>query len=308
MLILLGSHALNYYEEYKIPKDMDLVGNYDEIISFAKSNGTIKSCYPIADGKKLVIKQEEGIIEAEIAWEGSVAEKLVNLIIEDQSTIQNNGFLIPSLDVLYLLKMSHRYLKNSPHFLKTMVDIKRMRKLGAKIRPEHVEFFKLREKSTYTYNHPNLNVTKETFFNGDNVNYIYDHDSIHEAVKHLDKPAYNYYKPDAKEVFCDKDLFFSVDEKIRLYGVLEEVYVLALERSQIPYGDVVSPKRSFNIALMKLATSISSGWFREFAWENYDKVQELYDENYVTKFAIALKNKSVTIISESLRPEGRSFF
>ncbi len=70
----------------------------------------------------------------------------------------------------------------------------------------------------------------------------------------------------------------------RLYGVLEEAYVLALERSQIPFAGKVTPRQSFDIAIEKVCTSITSGWFREFAWENYDKVVELYRDDYVEKF------------------------
>ena len=42
------------------------------------------------------------------------------------------------------------------------------------------------------------------------------------------------------------------------------------------------------MALMKVCTSITSGWFREYAWENYDKVLDLYNElgedDYVQRF------------------------
>jgi hypothetical protein len=31
-----------------------------------------------------------------------------------------------------------------------------------------------------------------------------------------------------------------------------------------------------NKALDKVCTSITSGWFREFAWQNYDEVVKIY--------------------------------
>jgi len=44
----------------------------------------------------------------------------------------------------------------------------------------------------------------------------------------------------------------------------------------------------FEMALMKVCTSITSGWFREYAWENYQKVLDLYDslgeDDYVKRF------------------------
>jgi hypothetical protein len=289
-MIVIGSKALlvQGIQTGRKSFDIDVIGEYDEIVDYAKKyHGNIRACYPIDDGKKLVVKTDRTIIEGELTWEGSSAEALRDLILADEKTIYARdtvGHKFASLDVLYLLKMSHRYKKNSPHFLKTMRDIQLMRKHGATIRPEHEAFYKQRMKDTYTYAHPKLDQTKKDFFNGDGVTYVYDHDSIHEAVKHLIKPAYTFYKPDESEVNCSREMFDAAPKIIRLYGGLEETYVLALERSQIPFGDLWSPKKSFDMALMKVCTSITSGWFREFCWEHYDEIQSLYDPEYVEKF------------------------
>lgn len=283
MKVLIGSQAMNYHFPIRDPKDMDIVCTYEEMQAMKNSLDKIQSCYPIKGGKKQVIKTKDTIYEFDLAWENSSAEQLMKIVQEDPDTVEKDGFLIPSLDMLYLLKMSHRYLKNSPHFLKTMKDILIMREHGAKIRLEHMDFYKQRQEDTYNYAHPKLNVNKTEFFSGDGIEYIYEHDTIHESTKTLEKPAYSYFKPDESEVFCSRDMFYQVDEKIRLAAVLEESQVLALERSQILYKDI-DPKRSFDIALFKVCTSITSGWFREYAWENYDKVQALYNPNYVNKF------------------------
>jgi hypothetical protein len=288
-MILIGSEALKHYIPSRDTLDFDIVSTYREAVAFTKERGNVTACYPIAEGKKLYLKVNDRVVEAELIWPGNNTEKLVELINNDPKTLQNGDYTIPSLDVLYMLKMSHRYLKNSPHFLKTMQDIKAMRALGAKIRPEHEEFFREREKATYTYAHPKLNVSKGDFFKGDGVEYVYDHDSIHLAVKHLTYPAYMYFKPAQSEVYCDRDMFEKVDESVRLYAVLEESYVLALERSQIPFRGVLTPKRSFDIALEKVCSSITSGWFREFSWENYDKVQALYNDDYVDRFWVGVE-------------------
>lgn len=185
---------------------------------------------------------------------------------------------VAPLDVLYMIKMSHRYKKNSPHFLKTMYDIHVLRKAGAEITSELEPILKLREKETYTYAHPKLNVTKKEFFNGDDVPYIYDHDSIHEVVAFLDRPAYTYYMTDGEQVKASMDKFLEQEKHIQLLGVLEESMVLAAERSQIPNSFGLPPRVSFNMALEKVCTSITSGRFREFAWENYYIVQQMYDK------------------------------
>jgi hypothetical protein len=195
----------------------------------------------------------------------------------------------------YWQKMSHRFLKNSKHFNKTRNDILAIREYHKSVvgdihndsfmRDEYNDFYQQRLNETYGYKHPNLNQKKSTFFT-DEVGYIYDHDDIHEAVKMLDKPAYQYYIEPGQEVKCSRELFDNLPDIVKLYGVLEESYVLALERAVIPLN--VSADKAFEIALEKVCTSITSGWFREFAWENYDEVKKLYHDSYVNKFNNAL--------------------
>jgi hypothetical protein len=141
---------------------------------------------------------------------------------------------------------------------------------------------------TYTYSRPNLNQGKSTFFNSEEINYLYDHDSLHLTVAQGLSPAYKFFMVDNHEVLSSKAKFEQCSATVKLNAVLEEAYVLALERSQIPHPGVLTPRESFLMALEKVCTSITSGWFREFAWENYDTVLSLYSENYVDKFRAGL--------------------
>jgi hypothetical protein len=304
MIVLIGSTALNYHLNLqkipgRIPKDIDFIAEVSDLQNICKN---ADNAVPFDGGKKFLIKKlvlgQHLIYEAELALKDSTAAQVISNIksADDDSWALGyyhwDGFdipcIIPSIHLLYELKLSHRYKKNSVHFLKTMRDIQLLRKLGAEIK--HPEFLKAREKETYTYAHPKLKTSKVNFFkeNG-NVRYVYDHDSVHLAMKHLDKPAYEYFKENKEEVFTSKNLFDSLPHKIKLYAVLEESYVLALERSQIPYPGKLSPQESFEIALMKVCTSITSGWFREFAWENYDEVMKLFQPTYVEHFQRALE-------------------
>lgn len=280
-MLIIGSHALKRLIDInRVPRDIDIMGSYEECMEFIKEIPAERhQIYPIAGGKKIIATFKDGqIVEAELAWEGSTTAEFIKIMNEF-------GFeKYPPLDGLYALKISHRFLKNSPAFLKTMRDIQRMRLMGARI-PEYLQdWFNRREKETYDYSHPSLKKSKKEFFNGDGVSYVFDHDSIHQAVKHLDRPAYQFFKDDQTEVFCSRAKFEDCDQQTQLFAVLEESYVLALERSQIPHAGKVSPKASFEMALMKVCTSITSGWFRAFAWENYDAVLDLYSDDYVTRF------------------------
>jgi len=297
MMLLIGSVAMNYhFEHYRDPMDFDVVGDYDDIASVREKFGA-KVCYPINAGKSYFMSRKNGQtdvqpLEFEVAWTNSMAERLLDFaktfptaFVYDPDSLWH----VASKNLLYMLKMSHRYKKDSPHFLKTMRDIQFLRTQGCFIPAEWMPFYEQRMKDTYTNVLPKLNQKKSTFFDNATSIYTIDHDSIHEAVKHMPKPAYEYFKPDDNEVMCSKDLFFSQSEHIRLLAGLEESYVLSIERSIHPYPEV-DRKWAFDMALMKLCTSISSGWFREFCWENYDSIQLMYNVEYVDRFYDALTN------------------
>ena len=294
-MLLIGSHALIHHLSEPLgrrPPDIDVIATFDELTSLTSllKRETRVESIPISVNKTVLKCLDSRIIEVEIAWEGTAARTLLDGPIPAKSVCIDGlpmGALLASLDELYTLKMSHRYLKNSPHFLKTRADIMRMRSMGAKV--FDADWLKRREDETYWYKHPKLNVMKKDFFTGDGVQYVYDHDDIHKAVAHIEfdfvpTPAYTLYMKDGEEVKSDRSKFFAHDESVRLFGVLEEAYVLALERSQIPFRGRIDPRRSFDIALQKVCTSITSGWFREFAWENFDRVEAMYDGRYVDRF------------------------
>lgn len=313
-IVLVGSHGLDAAGGTlrRKPSDWDFITTFDGLQTLTSRLRRFASrveSIPLSETKTVLRVhdgQYKGMVEVEIAWPGSTGEELIARVPERSKYFADCLARIPTIDQLYTLKLSHRYLKNSPHFLKTLDDVAYFRSIGAKVFDEG--WLKRREAETYTYKHPKLNVMKGDFFKGDGVQYVYDHDDIHKAVAHvadhwlrLDDdghplpdhyekvPAYTLYMKEGAQVQCDKNKFFALPEMVRLYGVLEEAYVLALERSQIPFRGKVEPRRSFDIALMKVCTSITSGWFREFAWENFRKVESMYEANYVDRFWTAVE-------------------
>lgn len=294
-MLIVGSRALKKTgEEYlsSSPRqwDYDFICTYEDFLEYKKKAGKCMT-YPVNRGKTMVLKTKDIIAEFEIAWEDSTAAELLSLIEQNPSlVVKDDGIDWATPDLVFTLKKSHRYLKDSPHFLKTMVDYNHMLSLGCKVPESLTDWYKKREKDTYWYSHPKLNVTKDEFFKGPEIPYVYDHDTIHLSMMQLDKPAYDYFKPNDQEVNCSKDMFMACDEKIRLYAVLEESYVLALERSQIPAPNAWTPRKSFEMALSKVCSSITSGWFRAYAYEHYFDVLALYDDNYTKKFWAAVES------------------
>lgn len=296
-MVLVGSRALEILvrrmgkDFYRPCVDLDYLcteTEWEEQVKLFENDELVELIE--RNGNKGHVKMEAGAhLEYDIAQPGDSTDLLIQYCkANPQSLFLNNGDFVAPVDVLYLLKMSHRYKKNSPHFFKTMNDIHFMRSLGAKIPPELEEVFKLREKETYNYSHPNLDVKSKDFFKGEEVPYVYDHDSLHEAVAVLGVPAYKSYMKDDSEVMTSKEKFFAQENHIRLLGVYEESCVLALERSQIPFNFEVPARQSFVMALSKVCTSITSGYFREYAYESFHVVMKFYESmgetDYIERF------------------------
>lgn len=289
-MILIGSRALALRAPVVLtrkPLDFDFIATKEESDEWIAKNAekvNATKVYPLAEGKKIIVEGDT-MVEFEIIQPGASNEMFAKLVAEDKETIPSSFGMIPNLDLLFSLKASHKYLKDSPHFWKTLKDYHRMKAVGASIRPEYMEFFKLREQETYAkQKHPSLMQTKDNFFKDDGIQYVYDHDDIHESVKHLEKPAYRYYMKDGSEVMSDKAKFFAQPREVQLYGVVEEAATLAIERSLVPHPGVMTPQTAWGFALSKVLSSITSGWFRAFGYENAFDVLKLYPKNYWEKF------------------------
>lgn len=253
--------------------------------------------------------------EFELDWCDNTKELIRLVKADSQTTVyKHNGgeftMYVPSKLFLYNLKLTHRYLKNTPHFLKTMEHIKYMRNdLGvcAELSPEWKEFFSERERLTLDYGKPNLKRSKEEFFTPD-VPYLYDHDYLHSIVSNcmlMETPAYQKFAIDGQEVLSSRTKFCLLPENVRLDAVVQEACVLALERSLIPFQKLgsyeytfpVNTKDIFLLALEKVCTSITSGWFREYAWENYNQAVETFDRYYYD-FANTIHKEIILFPSE----------
>lgn len=296
MILVIGSYAMNHIEFIREPTDLDLVMTYETLQSLVKKLDL--KVFP-QSRNSFVGKLSNQIVEITIAWPGSTDEELLDTHAAMPSyTLYGLPVSYCSLDWLYALKMSHRFKKDSPHFLKTMEDIRWLREFRTVI-PD-IRWFERREKETLA-KHPKLNQNKNNFFDTPGLTYIYDHDSIHQAIAIGSRPAYLEYQEDNAEVWCSKKKWNKVSNHTKLNGVLEEALVLALERSQIPYDFKPDKDWSFKHALMKVCTSITSGWFREYAWENYYIVLDRYQilsSNYTEVFKTALANNIVKSIEK----------
>lgn len=196
--------------------------------------------------------------------------------------------------VTFLMKMAHRhfYLGKYAKSFKHLMDSSWMLKQGYKVKLQDVKLVEMYTQylieTVYKNDSrllvfPKLNKTKDQFFN-DKVAYYVDHDSLHELVAIQDKPAYT--KCLTAEVMFSVSVFNSLSYQDKVNMVLEESYVLALERCLIPifYGDfnvpTFIPDEAFKYALTRVASNLTSGAFRKFAANNFYDIYMSYNKDY----------------------------
>jgi G:T/U-mismatch repair DNA glycosylase len=288
-MILIGSRALSLRCSLALrrkPVDFDWVCTQEEFdtwmeTSSAKVNPT--KVYPLPDFHKMIVEGSTNC-EFEIMQPGTSSELLRDLVEHDKDSFQTPFGWVPTVNLLFTIKDSHKYKKfqhSANGFWKTAMDWHTMKRLGAQVLPEYQAFAKLRQEEAYAgQKHPKLNVSKDAFFKDDSVEYRYDHDDIHRAVMKHERPAYEYYLAPGEQVKCSKDSFFQVSEDIRLHGAVQEAVTLALERSLIPHPGVWTPDFAFKFAYAKVCTSITSGFFRKYCFENLPQAIRLYNEQY----------------------------
>ena len=143
--------------------------------------------------------------------------------------------------------------------------------------PILLERIKLTKKA-YPQGNPKLNQTNEMFFD-DPVKKVYDHDFLHELYAYEDRPMFEKLKrPEQFDLaWCTKDLWDKLSQTQKLQCVAEETYVIATERFMVPNNWNYPTKKAFYFALKKVCTTLTSGWFRDFAIDNFPQVFEMFE-------------------------------
>jgi hypothetical protein len=147
---------------------------------------------------------------------------------------------------------------------------------------------------------PSLNKSVDNFF-GQSKDYVksyFIHDEIHKVMAHYDRPLFEKMIVEKTSALCDKKLWRIFPYEHKCQCVLEEAYVIALERKILPMifggGKGYTSDEAFDWALMRICTTLCSGWFREFATNNYFIIKMLYNKNYVEKFLESYEKGNIT--------------
>jgi len=88
-----------------------------------------------------------------------------------------------------------------------------------------------------------------------------------------------------------QEVWEGLTDEQKAHCVLEEAYVIGLERLIIPAKvegrKDVNPFIAFKHGLEKVCTVLSSGWFQDWAINNYYYVLNMYNSEYVDKVLLS---------------------
>lgn len=289
MMIVLGSRAARHHlPTFRDPADWDLVVTSDEIRRIGlEFDGTISEFVPASPYKYRLKLHDEPLIEVEVAEEGS--NVLLVAAARGWPSIETpiGRAFVPPLDTLWRIKKAHVYWP--VHWEKNIADL---HVLGAAcgFRPDAAAeaFYRLRlaecEAKYGARRQARLSMSNDAFFAKSQkaVGRVVDHDQIHEVVAYGERPLFETMKHDPSLATLARDLFEAADRQTQLRLVREEAMAIAIERYIVP-GTVTDGAQAYAKALKRICTTLTSGWFREFAIMNWPALNEP-DFDFVTRF------------------------
>lgn len=186
-----------------------------------------------------------------------------------------------SLKGLSLIKRSHLFRDwfFDKHIAQWCHWLKYQRKFWTE---EDIDFLNERirlTKETFPVNSPSLKMSNDEFFD-DAVEKEFDHDYLHELVAFYREPLYTRLKHEEREgsAWCERDLWDQLTYEDKNKSVAEEAHVIAIERFLIR-NDWKTPTRfAYYNAMKKICTTLTSGWFRNHAIDNFDEIMSLRNE------------------------------
>lgn len=248
--MIIGSRALHYWcPDFKIHQDTDwdLVSTPLDLI---------------------------GKIDYHIPSEYDMEEAIDKFSTTEYVDVQGYKFSVCSLEGLAAIKRSHLCIDR--HWNKHITQYHRH--LVLHNNGQHLDFIKKRQQSSLTaakITNPKLTKNNTDFFK-DAVTRKYDHDSIHEMVAFYSEPLYTKLKNNTEIAHCEKILWDQLSYQDKCRCVAEEATVIAIERFMVPSTWTHFPKLAYLKAIQKVCTTLTSGWFRDFAIDNYPALCMMY--------------------------------
>ncbi len=195
---------------------------------------------------------------------------------------EHNRKGIASPEALYTIKASHAYW--SIHWHKTMHDISFFQDKGVQYIPEfhdllYQDWLKMPRRSK---DHMNFDVPNEKFFKPTVTRHI-SHDQLHQLVKYDDCPKYQLIKPDPAMAAISDKMFESLSDDDKMKVVLEEAFVIALERRIVPkraYQSNGAIQSAYEFSLRKNIVDLNKGTVPKYMVLNWNRLRNCPVEFY----------------------------
>ena len=214
------------------------------------------------------------------------------LLADNQPSLQEllgREYYFTPEEIYLILKRGHLHIagRRQENWEKHMCDYNILKKIVNEKDSDIQKLIKLHRESTdarIKQRTPRLNgVSKEKFFD-DKVRKYIDHDLIHEEVAYEDQPMFTLMQKDAT-VTCHKDLWLEMSHTQQLQCVSEEAMTINIERNLLPsamgQNNFKPALAGYRWALWRICTTLCSGWFREFAIDNYYEILNMFDEEKI---------------------------
>lgn len=301
-MLIVGSKGLlyNFPDMEREVNDIDIISSRENALKLVNTLNPVK-----------VIDKDNIIILKDIRNKSDIfTTNTVEILISDNSQalrmyLQYDNYHIDikfaSKEVLYSMKKSHinfpglfkkhisdyYFLNNHFNGIDILENITKIH-------------YKETEGRIGQLKTPSLNKPVKDFFKQSDgyVKSYFIHDDIHKAVSHYNNtPLYLNMQKDTTIAMCNKDMWdkFTYEDKCKC--ILEEAYVISLERKILPSlfnkAKWVSSKDAFDWSLMRICTNLCSGWFRQFATDNYYNILKYFNELYVDEFLVKYNNGDI---------------
>lgn len=274
--LIIGSAAMGC----RPAKDIDVIC-YKQDIEVETSEGDDYACSFMHNGWKIECLLADKQESFQVLLGGQIRKRLDSNVADPLEL-----FVIKAGHITFPHRMWEKHIMDY-HILKRIVDADDT--LDEDLKYDVIrKYTKLHKKSTEDrlgkQKLPKLiGATKEEFFD-DFVTKFVEHDSIHQMVAHREKPMYSYMQKDETLVECHKEMWNEFPHIDKLHCVMEECYVIALERHIIPTIKGIrvgmNYHEAFKWALMRVCTTLCSGWFRQFAIDHYFEILNSYNKEY----------------------------
>lgn len=324
--VIIGSQAMKHHfpDFPRIPMDTDVVctrKKFDETLTAGLIDGNVETLQQGSSKESAIIKWKDIPTPVEYLFSDGISS--LDLILNNLCTDSDYA----TISVIYSLRKAHIHfpIKFNKHIGDFMFLRKKLREIKGISLIDDLNSVNdlLDEYPALTYTHfketekrlgklrtPKMDQSTEEFF-GKSKNYVksyYIHDNMHLAMSHDEEkgvPTYIKILKDGSEVETDEWKWHELTTQEKIWAVLEEVYVIALERKILPQmfenndlAVIFTPKQAFDWALYRVCTTLCDGFFRGFAVRAYDQIQEQYNPEYVNKFFNNISKYETTTTEE----------